>query len=411
MRIPTLEEDPDTIDLLNPGDLLPDKDGSFLRRFHRKVNRVRGLDLRRKQDKSCGFYCQPATHNHESGVGSSLTDSVPSVKIYIHHCLRCLRKKGHMDKVTEYRMGRRDTFATPSSQVTSSNVKANWSNGNKNTFQHHAVFGGWLSQALDKVENKHRQADFYSVNTRRSRKLLARSVKPRRFQAVTKKAVIIGKQIEDDYVNNYEDVPSDEDLFDFEKVEENTRTIISDVLLGVFIFFAVFFIIIFPIASFFSMCCKDFRGNLSLVGYILCCRDPKYKLVKELCERKNLFIPKYRRYNNIMKKYKDVAEKKVNSVDSAKSTDVDNITTESSIQMNDTSENTNTLYESQNENVSRYKSSTAIDISAESFSNDTVESTESDILTNESSIASYETRNSTSYEPKNKKFSRNNYSL
>lgn len=107
MRIPTLT-DSDTLDLLGPGDILPDKDGSFLRRFHKKVNRVRSLDLRLKQDKSCRFFCQPAVRNHESGVGSSLVDSEHSVQIYIHHCLRCLRKKGLIEKVTEYRMRRRD---------------------------------------------------------------------------------------------------------------------------------------------------------------------------------------------------------------------------------------------------------------------------------------------------------------
>ncbi|KAG8197242.1 hypothetical protein JTE90_007494 [Oedothorax gibbosus] len=203
MRIPTLEEDTDILDLLGPGDILPDKDGSFLRRFYRKVNRVRGLDLRLKQDKSCRFYCQPAIRNHESGVGSSLQDSEASVKIYIHLCLRCLRKKGLMDKVTEYRMRRRDTlrrkdrstngnkrtndykkYATPSNQVTSPKVQTNFNPGNKKQLPHHAVFGGWISHALDKVDNKHRQEDFYKVNTKGFRKLLGRSSNPRGFLVV-----------------------------------------------------------------------------------------------------------------------------------------------------------------------------------------------------------------------------------
>lgn len=112
MRIPSLE-DTDSLDLLGPGDILPSEGGSFLRRFHSKFDRVRRLDLSKlKRTKSCRFYCQPAILNHESGTGSSLKDEEPSVKIFINHCLGCLRKKGYMDKITEYRLRKRDMVSS-----------------------------------------------------------------------------------------------------------------------------------------------------------------------------------------------------------------------------------------------------------------------------------------------------------
>lgn len=109
MQIPSLE-DSDSLDLLGPEDILPNEGGTFLRRFHHKFKRVQRLDLSKlKRTKSCRFYCQPAILNHESGVGSSLKyEEEPSVKIYINHCLSCLRKKGYMDKITEYRLRKRD---------------------------------------------------------------------------------------------------------------------------------------------------------------------------------------------------------------------------------------------------------------------------------------------------------------
>ncbi|XP_055934444.1 uncharacterized protein LOC129963885 [Argiope bruennichi] len=135
------------------------------------------------------------------------------------------------------------------------------------------------------------------------RKLLS-DTQSNRKNVVTKRAIIIGDRLDEDYINNYENIPDGFGGIDFGKLEEKIRDLAPNIFIGAFVFFGVLFIVLFPVINFINMCIDDFRANCHLFGYILCCRDPKYSLVKKECKRKGVFIPKYRKYQKLMKKYK-----------------------------------------------------------------------------------------------------------
>lgn len=85
--------------------------------------------------------------------------------------------------------------------MTSPKAPMSWNIGNIKQLPHHAAFGGWISHVMDKVEDKHRQKDIYGVNQKGFRKLLGRPSNPRRFKVVTKRPVMVGKPIMEDYEN------------------------------------------------------------------------------------------------------------------------------------------------------------------------------------------------------------------
>ncbi|GFY46567.1 uncharacterized protein TNIN_491951 [Trichonephila inaurata madagascariensis] len=94
---------------LDSADLNPVRDESLLNTFFRKLKRVRDLDLSKlRRSRTCQFYCEPAIANRDSGVGGSLHDAEPLVRIMINHCLRCLRRKGFMNKIMQRRLQKRE---------------------------------------------------------------------------------------------------------------------------------------------------------------------------------------------------------------------------------------------------------------------------------------------------------------
>ncbi|CAL1277602.1 unnamed protein product [Larinioides sclopetarius] len=282
-------------------ELEPSKDTSFLERFHRKLKRVRSLDLSRlKRAKSCRFYCRPAVGNRDTGVGGSLKDTRPYVRVMIHHCLRCLRRKGYMSKIMERKFLEKELIATPSSQTTSPSdpQKKQVIVANKLHPYHH-VFGGWISL--------HKDGQRYPSDVKepiRGFRRLLNDAKNDRKNVITRRAIIIGDRLDEDYVNNYEDIPDGFGGIDFGKLEEKIRDWAPNIFLGAFVFFGILFVILFPVINFINMCVDDFRTNCRLFCNILCCRDPKYTLVKKECKRKGIFIPKYRKYKKLMKRHK-----------------------------------------------------------------------------------------------------------
>ncbi|GIY78738.1 uncharacterized protein CDAR_116911 [Caerostris darwini] len=303
-----LPEDSERFFAIDDKQLVESEGKSFMERFQSKLKRVRSLDLSKlKRSNSCRFYCQPAVENRDSGVGDSLRSGKPNVRIMINHCLRCLRRKGHMEKIMERKLFERGMLATPSNEITlpSSHSKTQTATTSKQ-MPYHILFGGWISFNNDSNQDSDRE--WRSSKMQGLRKLLWKPNKPGKF-AATKRPIVIGDRDNEDYVNNYEDVPKGFSM-DFGKLEDKSRDLVPQIFIGAFIFFGMIFIIIFPCLNFVNMCFDNFRTNVSICCYILFCLDPKYKLVKEMCQQQDIYIPKYLKYKKLMRKYRKASRKK-----------------------------------------------------------------------------------------------------
>ncbi|GFQ69713.1 uncharacterized protein TNCT_470341 [Trichonephila clavata] len=261
-----LPEDSDIFETIDSADLTHVQDESFLNRFFRKLKRVRDLDLSKlKRSRTCQFYCEPAIENRDSGVGASLHDAEPLVRVMINHCLRCLRRKGFMNKIMQRRLQKREVLATPNNQKNRPNIRRDSMN-----VKGCEVF----------------------------RKLLFK---------VKKEEIVVKERFDEDYTSNYEDVPDDSGGIDFEKIEEIFREVVPLILIGLILLCGIFFTLIFPIFSFLKTCCTGFRTNIIIICNVCFCCDPKYQLVKQECEKEGIYIPKYRNYQKLMKTYKAAA--------------------------------------------------------------------------------------------------------
>ncbi|GFT15032.1 uncharacterized protein NPIL_39261, partial [Nephila pilipes] len=304
-----LPEDSDMFETIDSKDLTASENEAFLSRFYRKLKRVRSLDFSKlKRSKTCQFYCEPAIQNRDSGVGESLRDAQPSVRIMINHCLRCLRKKGLMNKIIQRRLQEREMMATPYNQITLPSTLYPKFSTTHVPLSYHDLFGGWIS--FKKKQNQNLDGTTEQLKVRGFRKLLFR---------VKKKEIVVEDRLDDDYINNYDDASNNSSIIDFGKVEEKVREVIPVILIGIILICLVFFTLIFPVFSFLNTCLIDFRTNMIILCNVCCCRDPKYHLVKRECRKEGIYIPKYRKYQKLMKTYKAAAiarakmkEKKVN---------------------------------------------------------------------------------------------------
>ncbi|GBO44377.1 hypothetical protein AVEN_147478-1, partial [Araneus ventricosus] len=163
-------------------------------------------------------------------------------------------------------------IATPSFQTTSPNTpqKKQSRVGNK-PHPYHNIFGGWIS--LSKDQDRYPFDGKEPEKIRGFRRLLSDTQSDRK-NVITRKAIIIGDRLDEDYINNYEDIPVGFGGIDFGKLEEKIRDWAPNIFIGAFVFFGILFVVLFPVINFINMCVDDFRTNCRLFCNILCCRDP-----------------------------------------------------------------------------------------------------------------------------------------
>ncbi|GFQ67963.1 uncharacterized protein TNCT_292901, partial [Trichonephila clavata] len=263
-RFIELPEDSDIFETIDSADLTHVQDESFLNRFFRKLKRVRDLDLSKlKRSRTCQFYCEPAIENRDSGVGASLHDAEPLVRIMINHCLRCLRRKGFMNKIMQRRLQKREVLATPNNQVTLPTTLHKKFSTTHTPLPYHEFFGGWIS--FKEKQNQYSERFNEPKKLRGFRKLLFK---------VKKEEIVVKERFDEDYTSNYEDVPDDSGGIDFEKIEEIFREVVPLILIGLILLCGIFFTLIFPIFSFLKTCCTGFRTNIIIICNVCFCCDP-----------------------------------------------------------------------------------------------------------------------------------------
>lgn len=74
-----------------------------------------------------------------------------------------------------------------------------------------------------------------------------------------------------------------------------------------------------------------------------------YKLVKEMCNKEDIFIPSYKEYQKLIKKYKNAADEKESSIETFRSTDSRSTSIESNTRALETTDSRYTFYESSDE--------------------------------------------------------------
>ncbi|GFV64547.1 uncharacterized protein TNCV_4965281 [Trichonephila clavipes] len=186
-----LPEDSDMFETLDSADMNPVRDESFLNTFFRKLKRVRDLDLSRlRRSRTCQFYCEPAIENRDSGVGGSLHDAEPLVRVMINHCLRCLRRKGFMHKIMQRRLQKREALATPNNQVTLPSTLHKKFSRTNTPLPYHNFFGGWIS--FNEKQNQYSNVMNKPLKMRGFRKLLFK---------VKKEEIVVKERFDEDYTS------------------------------------------------------------------------------------------------------------------------------------------------------------------------------------------------------------------
>ncbi|XP_035205131.1 uncharacterized protein LOC118180099 [Stegodyphus dumicola] len=285
-------------------DILGPDNAPSMTGFRKKFNRLKNINLKTlKRSKNCRFECQPAIENHVSDARMSLSDKRPYAKIMINHCLKCLRSKGYMEKVMDRSRYKRDLQMTPYIEPTNPlkdhPVTITTKQGK------HFIFGGWLSDMMNPNQKQKNQQDFVKdLEFRKSRILLALPwMENSKLLKATKEPIVIGGKLDDDYENNYEDDQNDDDVPDLDKLEKKTQDSISYFIFGAFAFLCVLSVFVFPVTDFLRMFVLNCRSNSLIICDILRCRDPKYRLVKEMCETSGVPITSYKVYKKLMERY------------------------------------------------------------------------------------------------------------